>query len=93
MRSVFDPPPTQDYSTEERAERGRRAREILDDPIFQEAQRRAEREILQQWLEAKDPAAREAAWAKIHAQHETQRELHKIAEEGLYAQEVLRRRP
>lgn len=86
MRSIDD------FSPEERRERGHHASRLLGDPMLEEAVAAAEQQFIQEWKDATDPKLQLAAWAKVHALPAVLRQLRVIAAQGEFASEALRPR-
>lgn len=68
--------------------RGRRARELFQDPLLIEIFERTEQEIVREWYDATKPEGREAAWAKMHALQMVKLELETVMHQGQYAEEA-----
>jgi hypothetical protein len=66
------------WSDQEAREHARRARAILEDPVFERAVKGAAENIVQEWVAAETVAAREEAWATVRALDAVQRSLHRI---------------
>lgn len=80
-----------ELTREEVIARGRRAQEMLSDPVLEECFEEAKKRFHAEWLDTTDPQKQMAAWAKTHALPAVAEILRRIAAEGEYASEVLRR--
>lgn len=65
--------------------KGRRAQEILDDAVFQEAQERAAVTLTKRWKSAPTSQEREALWHQLQALDAVTASLRAIAGDGDFA--------
>lgn len=63
--------------------KGERAREILENEVYQEAVRDAKQRIKDEWSQSKDADAREALWHKLQAIEAVSMELRIIRDRGI----------
>jgi hypothetical protein len=63
------------WGKQELQERARRARQILDDPVFQAALQMAEQDCISDWIAATTVEAREQIWARMGAMQAVQQSL------------------
>lgn len=83
--SLFNPEQSPKLDHVAAISRGRHASRLLEDEVLAQAHEDAERAVLRAWLEAKDMAQREEAWAKIHAIREVRKTLQMYVSEGEYS--------
>lgn len=86
---------SEELTEEQKIQRGRRVRTILDDEAFISALKEVERTAVAQWVDGEDVDARERAHARLTALQWLVRELAVIAGDGVVAehqQEELRRK-
>lgn len=81
-----------ELTVEERIQRGRIARRLLEEPVLADAFLDAKNTFVEAWLAGNSVELRDAAWAKIHALDEVRLALHRIIAEGEYAESMLQRR-
>jgi hypothetical protein len=65
----------QSWGKQELQERARRARQILDDPVFQAAVQLAEQDTIDDWIAATTVEGREQAWARMQSMQAVQQSL------------------
>lgn len=65
--------------------KGRKAQEILDDPVFLEAQASAEQQIKDEWAAESSQARRESLWHQLQGGSPLVRALRTIAGRGQMA--------
>lgn len=66
-------------------EKGRRAQEILDSEVFQEAERSARQQIMDEWAAESSAARRESLWHQLQGGSPLTRALRTIAGRGEFA--------
>lgn len=72
-------------------QRGRRANEFLQDPLFAEVLLACKDKFTQRWLDSEDEATQKAQWAMVHALAEIEHELRAIVGNGMMEQDKLQR--
>jgi hypothetical protein len=72
------------FNDEDRIQRMRRAKALLEDPILGEAFEEAEQDAIRDWRMAQTTAERELAWHAIDGLDRARRKLRKIVSEGEY---------
>lgn len=72
-------------------EKGRRAQEILDSEVFQEAERMAEQQIKDEWAAEASQARRESLWHQIQGGSPLKRALRTIAGQGTWSERERKR--
>lgn len=72
----------QEFTREERVRRGRHARSILDDEVFNDVLDLARESFYEDWLNTSDERDQYAAWAKTHGLEAFVTELRGIISDG-----------
>lgn len=79
-------------SEEQIAAKGRRAEQLLGDPVMAEAFQKIENDCVNRWRTAGDAAQREQQWMLLTALEEVKRMLRSFADNGHMADLQLKRR-
>ena len=81
-----------DGSLESDRERGRLAREVLDNPIYAEAHTAIEQEVIKQWREARNPADREQLHQLLLMHERAKAAMESVMRTGQLAEAELQRK-